>query len=169
MSMTFHEIRDTIRKLSEENVSLNTFLYVWKLEDTGESIKLSSHDISMTIPIEEVTNIMVDSLGYLAIYTRGFCGFDIIYSLNADGDVARQKIDIPFAVHDFLKEVNKVLDKSGRELVAQINQGDDLMIGGVIIPRHGLKSILTDSDGFLILVYNDYSLQFRTKKVIKND
>ena len=169
MPMTFHEIKDTIRKLSEENVSLNTFLCVWKLEDTGESIKLSSHDISMTIPIEEVTNIMVDSLGYIAIYTKGFCGFDIIYSLNADGDAVRQRIDIPFAVNDFLKEVNKVLDKSGRELVAQINRGDDLMIGEVIIPRHGLKSILLSSYGVLILMYNDYSLQFRTKKVIKND
>lgn len=168
MPMTFYEIRDTIRKLTEENVSLNTFLYVWELDDTDNSIKLSSHDVSVTIPIEEVTNIMVDNLGYLAIYTRGFCGYDIIYSLNADGDVARQKIDIPFAVNDFLKEVNKVLDKSGRELVAQINRGDDLMIGGVIIPRHGLKSILY-SDEVLILVYNDYSLQFRTKKVIKNE
>ena len=168
MPMTFHEIRDTIRKLSEENVSLNTFLCVWKLEDTGKTIQLASNNVMVIIPIEEVVDIRVDSFGYLIISTRGFCGVHILYSFNADGDVVRQTIDIPFAVHDFLKELNKVLDESGRELVARINQGDDFMIGGVIIPRHGLKRILIE-EGVLVLVYDEYTLQFRTKKVIKND
>ena len=168
MAMQFTEIRDTIRKLSEENVSLNTFFSTWQLIETGKAIQLASNNVVVIIPIEEVASIRVDGFGYLIISTRGFCGFHILYSFNADGDMVRQTIDIPFAVHDFLKELNKVLDESGRELVARINQGDDFMIGGVIIPRHGLKRILID-EGVLVLVYDEYSLQFRTKKVIRND
>ena len=168
MPMTFYEIRDTIRNLCTENAPLNMFLCTWELRDKGNDIELSSRNVSIAIPIEEVVDIRVDGFGYLIISVRGFCGGPIIYSLNAVGDVCRQKLDIPFAVHDFLKELNKVLDKSGRELVAQINRGDDFMIGGVIIPRHGLRCITMDDD-FLVLVYNDYFLQFRTRKVIKND
>ena len=168
MPMTFYEIRDTIRNLCSENAPYNMFLCTWNLRDKDESIELSSHYVSITIPVEEVVDIRIDSLGYLVISTRGFCGVHILYSFNVDGDVVRQTIDIPFAVHDFLKELNKVLDESGSELVARINRGDDLMIGGVIIPRHGLRRITMD-DGFLVLVYNDYFLQFRTKKVIKNE
>ena len=168
MPMTLYEIRDTIRNLCSEDAPLNPFLRTWGLRDKDESIELSSRGVSITIPVEEVVDIRIDSLGYLVISTRGFCGVHILYSFNVDGDVVRQTIDIPFAVHDFLKELNKVLDESGRELVARINQGDDLMIGGVIIPRHGLRRITMDDD-LLVLVYNDYFLKFRTKKVIKND
>ena len=168
MPMQFTEIRDTIRKLSEENAPLNTFFSAWQLTEMGKTIQLVSNNVMVTIPFEEVVDVRVDGFGYLIISTRGFCGVHILYSLNADGDVVRQTIDIPFTVHDFLKELNKVLDESGRELVAQINQGDDFMIGGVIIPRHGLKRILIE-EGVLVLVYDEYTLQFRTKKVIKND
>lgn len=169
MSMTLYEIRDTIRDLCSENAPLNPFLCTWGLRDKDNGIELSSRNVSITIPVEEVGDIRVDGFGYLVISTRGFCGSHIIYSLNAEGDVVKQKLDIPFAVHDFLKELNKVLDESGRELVARINKGDDLMIGEVIIPRHGLRRILMDPDDILVLVYNDYFLQFRTKKVIKNE
>lgn len=168
MSMTLYEIRDTIRDLCSENASLNPFLCTWELRDKDKGIELSSRNVSITIPVEEVVDIRMDNFGYLIISTRGFCGSHILYSFNAEGDVVRQKLDIPFAVHDFLKELNKVLDESGRELIPRINQGDDFMIGGVIIPRHGLRHITMDSD-FLVLVYNDYILEFRTKKVIKND
>lgn len=168
MPMTFHEIEDTIKNLCTENAPLNSFVCTWGLRDQGERIELSSRNVSFTIPLEEVVDVRVDSFGYLVISTRGFCGFHILYSLNAEGDVVRQKLDMPFAVHDFLKELNKVLDESGRELIPRINQGDDFMIGEVIIPRHGLRQITMDY-GFLVLVYNDYFLQFRTKKVIKNE
>ena len=168
MAMQFTEIRDAITKLSEENVSLTTFFSAWRLIEAGKAIQLASNNVIVTILIEEVVDIRVDNFGYLLISTRGFCGYHILYSFNVEGDMVRQTIDIPFSVHDFLKELNKVLDESGRELVAQINQGDDFMIGGVIIPRHGLKRILID-EGVLVLVYDEYTLQFRTKKVIKND
>lgn len=169
MAMQLTEIRDTIRNLCSEDAPYNPFLCTWNLRDKDKSIELSSRDVSITIPVEEVVDIRIDSLGYLVISTRGFCGAHILYSFDVDGDVVRQKLDIPFTVHDFLKELNKVLDESGRELIARINQGDDLMIGEVIIPRHGLRCILMDPDDILVLVYNDYFLQFRTKKVIKND
>lgn len=168
MPPTCNEIRETIRKLYSEDAPCNPFLCTWGLRDKDKSIELSSGDVSITIPVEDVVDIRVDSFGYLVISTRGFCGYDTKYYLNAEGEVMRKKLDIPFAVHDFLKELNKVLDKSGRELISRINQGDDFMIGEVIIPRHGLRRITMDSD-FLVLVYNDYFLQFRTKKVIRND
>lgn len=168
MPMTCHEIRETIRTLCSEDAPYNPFLCTWELRDKDKGIELSSRDVSITIPVEDVVDIRVDSFGYLVISTRGFCGYNIMYYLNAEGEMMRQKLDIPFAVHDFLKELNTVLDKSGRELIPRINQGDDFMIGEVIIPRYGLRHITMDSD-FLVLVYNDYFLQFRTKKVIKND
>lgn len=169
MPMTFYEIRDTIENLCKENAPLGPFLYTWELRDKDKSIELSSRDVSFTIPIEDITSIRVDSFGYLIISMRGFCGSTIMYSLNTEGEAVRQKLDIPFSVHDFLKELNRVLDESGRELISRINQGDDFMIGEVIIPRHGLREILMDRDEVLVLVYNDYFLQFRTKKVIRND
>lgn len=85
MAMQFTEIRETIRVLFSEDAPYNPFLCTWELREKDKSIELSSRDVSITIPVEDVVDIKVDSFGYLVISTRGFCGYNIKYYLNAEG------------------------------------------------------------------------------------